>query len=78
MLGSGLEPFARFAPLDAINQPWAQAIIRRGQNLAYNAGSVEQPWSITREGRYKTFGGTTLESIAPFWKAPSNSDSRTP
>jgi hypothetical protein len=61
--------FARYAPLDAINQPWAQAIIRRGQALAINAGSVEQPWRITRDGKYETFGGKTLESIAPFWKA---------
>jgi hypothetical protein len=29
---------------------------------------VEQPWSITSAYKYKTFGGNTLESIAPFWK----------
>src|SRR5262249_20109205 len=36
--------FQEYAPLDAIHEPWAQAIIRRGQNLLVNAGYVEQPW----------------------------------
>jgi dipeptidyl-peptidase III len=57
-----------YAPLSAIRQPWAQAVIRRGQQLAINAGSVEQPWRVTAEGKYEIFGGSTLESIAPFWK----------
>jgi hypothetical protein len=60
--------FARYAPLDAINQPWAQAVIRRGKDLALNAGFVDQPWRVTRGGKYETFGGTTLESIAPYWR----------
>jgi hypothetical protein len=33
-----------------------------------NAGYVEQPWRVTAEGKYEMLGGTTLESIAPFWK----------
>jgi dipeptidyl-peptidase-3 len=63
--------FAKYAPLDAIGKPWAQAIIRRGANLAINAGYVEQPWRLTPDGKYESFGGTTLESIAPFWKQTS-------
>jgi dipeptidyl-peptidase-3 len=60
--------FADDAPLSAIDQPWAQAVIRRGEHLAINAGYVDQPWRVTAEGKYETLGGTTLESIAPFWK----------
>ena len=60
--------FSEYAPLSAIEQPWAQAVIRRGQHLAINAGYVEQPWRVTAEGKYEMFGGSTLESIAPFWK----------
>jgi dipeptidyl-peptidase-3 len=60
--------FAKYAPLEAINQPWAQAVIRRGQHLAINAGSIEQPWRLRDDGRYEVLGGLTLESIAPFWK----------
>ncbi len=60
--------FEKYAPLAAIGQPWAQALIHRGADLVINAGYVEQPWRITPEGKYEAFGGTTLESIAPFWK----------
>ncbi|HEV8058495.1 MAG TPA: hypothetical protein VGP68_01400 [Gemmataceae bacterium] len=60
--------FEKYAPLDAIGQPWAQAVIRRGADLVINAGYVEQPWRITPEGKYESFGGTTMESIAPYWK----------
>ena len=60
--------FSEYAPLSAIEQPWAQAVIRRGQHLAINAGYVEQPWRVTAEGKYEMLGGNTLESIAPFWK----------
>src|SRR5262249_52055691 len=62
------ELFERDAPLDAIHEPWAQAVIRRGQDLAINAGSVDQPWRITRDGKYEVQGGKTLESIPPYWK----------
>ena len=60
--------FAEDAPLDAIHEPWAEAIIRRGANLLVNAGYVEQPWHVTGNGTYESFGGKTLESIAPYWK----------
>ena len=60
--------FNEYAPLSAIEQPWAQAVIRRGEHLAINAGSVEQPWRVTADGKYEVLGGSTLESIAPFWK----------
>lgn len=59
--------FDKYAPLDDIHKPWAQAIIKRGENLLINAGYVEQPWRVTKEGALESFGGTTLESIAPFW-----------
>jgi dipeptidyl-peptidase-3 len=65
--------FEKYAPLDAIGQPWAQALIARGADLLINAGYVEQPWRITPDGKFESFGGTTLESIAPYWKrAPIN------
>jgi hypothetical protein len=48
--------------------PPSQAVIHRGQHLAINAGYVEQPWRVTAEGKYEMLGGSTLESIAPFWK----------
>ena len=60
--------FSEYAPLSAIEKPWAQAVIHRGQHLAINAGYVEQPWRVTAEGKYEMLGGSTLESIAPFWK----------
>jgi dipeptidyl-peptidase III len=60
--------FSDYAPLSAIGQPWAQAVIHRGENLAINAGYVEQPWRVTAGGKYEMLGGSTLESIAPFWK----------
>jgi len=60
--------FSEYAPLSAIEQPWAQAVIQRGQHLAINAGYVEQPWRVTAEGKYEMLGGNALESIAPFWK----------
>jgi hypothetical protein len=60
--------FSEYAPLSAIEQPWAQAVIHRGQGLGINAGYVEQPWRVSAEGNYEMLGGNTLESIAPFWK----------
>jgi dipeptidyl-peptidase-3 len=60
--------FSEFAPLAAIGEPWAQAVIDRGLHLAINAGYVEQPWRVTAEGNFEMLGGSTLESIAPFWK----------
>lgn len=69
------ELFTRYAPLDAIHEPWAQAVIQRGQKLAINAGSVDQPWRITGDGKFETLGGTTLESIAPFWSMQRNQSS---
>ncbi|HLW66995.1 MAG TPA: hypothetical protein VKS79_16895 [Gemmataceae bacterium] len=62
------ELFQKHAPLDAIKEPWAQAVIRRGKDLAINAGYVEQPWRVTAKGRYESLGGESLESISPYWK----------
>ena len=60
--------FSESAPLSAIEQLPLQAVIHRGQHLAVNAGYMEQPWRVTVEGKYEMLGGSTLESIAPFWK----------
>ncbi|MCC6277963.1 MAG: hypothetical protein IT289_08625, partial [Oligoflexia bacterium] len=57
--------FAKYAPLNEIKASWLQAVIKRGQKLAINAGSIEQPWQI-KNGSIVTFGGETLESIAPY------------
>jgi dipeptidyl-peptidase III len=62
------ELFNKYAPLGAIGEPWAQAVIKRGQHLAMNAGYVEQPWRVSADGRYEPLGGDSLESIAPYWK----------
>jgi dipeptidyl-peptidase-3 len=62
------ELFAKEAPLDAISLPWAQAIIARGRELKINSGHIEQPWNISKSLKFEPRGGTTLESIAPFWK----------
>lgn len=59
--------FAKYAPLEEINSPWAKAILARGKDLKINAGYVEQPWRVTSEGKYEAFGGKTLDSIAPHW-----------
>ncbi len=61
------ELFAKDAPLEAINEPWAKAILTRGKDLKINAGYVEQPWRVSQDGKYESFGGKTLESIAPYW-----------
>jgi dipeptidyl-peptidase-3 len=63
------ELFAKYAPLDDIRLPWAQAVIERGERLRINAGSIEQPWRVTIDGEFESFGGKTLESIAPYWKS---------
>ncbi|HVX11580.1 MAG TPA: hypothetical protein VHC22_10400 [Pirellulales bacterium] len=63
------ELFAKYAPLDDIRLPWAQAVIERGERLLINAGSIEQPWRVTIDGKFESFGGKTLESIAPYWKS---------
>lgn len=63
--------FAKYAPLDAIGQPWAQALFARGADLLINAGYVEQPWCITPDAKFESFGGTTLDSIAPYWMQAS-------
>ena len=61
------ELFKKYAPLDSANEPWAEAIVRRGEPLLINAGYVEQPWKISPRLNYVTMGESTLESIAPFW-----------
>ena len=59
--------FDKYAPLDEINSDWAQAIIKRGENLKINSGYVEQPWKITSKLKFESLGDKTLESIAPHW-----------
>ena len=61
--------FASSAPLDAIHEPWAQAIIKRGEKLAINAGAVEQPWRVNYQGKFKTLcESLLLEDVAQTWK----------
>ncbi len=57
--------YAKYGALDAIREPWLQAIIRRGKDLAINAGTYEQPWQIVK-GEVQTFGNLEREGIAPF------------
>ena len=69
--------FAKSAPLAAVDEPWAKAIIERGKNLIVNAGSVEQSWKITRDKNKFTLKSyevptgksytETLTEIAPDW-----------
>lgn len=59
--------FEKYAPLDEINSDWAQAIIKRGENLKINSGYVEQPWKITSKLKFDSLGNKTLEGIAPHW-----------
>jgi dipeptidyl-peptidase-3 len=59
--------FEKYAPLDEINSDWAQAIIKRGENLKINSGYVEQPWKITSKLKFEPLGDKTLEGIAPYW-----------
>ena len=61
--------FNEYAQLSAIEQPWAQAVIHRGQHLAINAGYVEQPWHVTWQK------ARTNRSAAVHWKASHPSGS---
>ena len=54
--------------MNAIKEAWAQAVIDRGKDLKINAGYVEQPWRVNSDMVFESFGGTTLESIAPFFE----------
>ena len=57
--------FTKHAPLDGINNGWAQAMIRRGAGRSFNAGGLEQPWDI-HKNKVRVFGEETLEGIANF------------
>lgn len=59
------ELYAKYAPLAAINDAWFQTIIKRGNNLAINAGTFEQPWKIVN-GEVQVFGTLDLEGVAPY------------
>lgn len=61
--------FEEEAPLNEIEKPWLQAVINRGKKLSINNGAIEQPWRVHR-GEVETFGGSTVESIAPFYSKP--------
>lgn len=61
--------FAEKAPLSAIDEPWAQDMIKRGQNVQINAGSLEQPWRVDRQGGFSVLcEELLLEAAAPQWK----------
>jgi dipeptidyl-peptidase-3 len=59
--------FAEHAPLEAANEPWVKALVRRGEQLAINAGAVEQPWSVSPDLKLQTHGDLTLEGAAQQW-----------
>jgi hypothetical protein len=60
--------FAEHAPLEAIQEPWAQAVIKRGGKLAINAGSVEQPWQVTPDAKFRLLAiKPVLEKVAQAW-----------
>ena len=62
------ELFAKYAPTEAIDEPWAWALIDRGQDITYFKGYVDQPWRISRDrSRVEVLGDLTLESVAPYW-----------
>lgn len=61
--------FDKYANLSEADTAWAKAIIKRGENLRINSGYVEQPWRISDRLSIEMFGGSTLESVAPFWSA---------
>jgi len=59
--------FAEGAPLEAVGEPWAQAIIRRGQDLLINAGYVEQPWTIGADLTFRPLGAPDLAKATAHW-----------
>ncbi len=60
--------FAKYAATESINEPWAWALIDRGRDIAAFRGYVDQPWKISSDRRrIEVMGGSTLESVAPFW-----------
>lgn len=57
--------FATEAPLSAVEEPWAQEIIARGEELEVHGGTFEQPWRIDRQGdreAFKALGSGDLET----------------
>ncbi len=60
------EMYKNYGALEAIREPWLQAIIVRGKDLAINAGTFEQPWKIVN-GKVQVFGTLNGEGIAPFF-----------
>ena len=66
--------FAQDAPLNVIDTAWAKGIIQRGNKLAVNQGSVEQPWRLSADGKLEPLGkDLTLEGIAPAWDQSARS-----
>lgn len=58
---------SQVAPLAEIEKPWAQAIIKRGEDLLINAGSFEQTWTIDAKRNFKILGETNIESVSQGW-----------
>lgn len=59
------ELYKKYAPLEAIREPWLQTIIARGKDLKVNSGTFEQPWEIVK-GKVKVYGNLDREAIAPY------------
>jgi hypothetical protein len=57
--------FEEKAPLDAVNEPWVQSIIKRGEKLAINAGFIDQPWKINDKLEFSFTDKHTIEGIVP-------------
>lgn len=58
---------ATAAPLGAINEPWVQAIIHRGENLKINYASFDQSWIIDADLNFKIVSDTSLEGVSKGW-----------
>lgn len=59
--------FEKYAPLDAIELPYFQAVIARGAKLEINSGSIEQPWILNANKIQPLGDNTSLEGIAPYF-----------
>ncbi len=58
--------YKTYGALEAIREPWLQTVIARGKDLAINAGTFEQPWSIVN-GKVEVYGTLNGEGIAPYF-----------
>ena len=55
------------APLEDVEKPWAQEIVKKGEGLLINAGSFEQGWLIDSALNLNPLGTLDIESVSKFW-----------